>query len=303
MYGIDDLILFVKVAEVGSFSNTAKVLKVTPQAVANRIRNMESRMGVTLIHATTREFRLTEAGDLLYDLLHNSAGCVDQMLHNTEEFIKLKNEPHGTIRVVMNAILPLYLIMPYIHEFSIKYPRIDLNIRFLNAPVNLISEGYDMALTNHIPSQQNLKIKNVFNTKLKLYCHQKYVDKYGLPETHEELMANHRIVGMMQLDGNPIHNFQITNIKTGESYVYEMPKHLTLNNQIHTIPLLKSGEFICSSSDEINPELKSEDIVQVLPDYYVHELKFYLVFHPHSKDLKIRLFSKFLEDCLKRVLS
>lgn len=56
MYGLDDLVLFTKVVEIGSFSNTAKALKVTSQAVANRIRNMESRMGVVLIHATTREY-------------------------------------------------------------------------------------------------------------------------------------------------------------------------------------------------------------------------------------------------------
>ena len=88
MYGLDDLVLFTKVVEIGSFSNTAKALKVTSQAVANRIRNMESRMGVVLIHATTREFKLTEAGQLLYGILQESSGCVDKMLRNTEEFVK-----------------------------------------------------------------------------------------------------------------------------------------------------------------------------------------------------------------------
>lgn len=302
MYGIDDLVLFVKVTEIGSFSNTGKTLNVTSQAVANRIRNLESRIGVTSIRATTREFKLTEAGQLLYNTLQESAGYVDKMLSNAEEFMRDKNEPQGTIRILMSVTLPLNLITPYLHEFYIKYPKIDLNVRYLNAPVNLLSDGYDMALTNHIPSQQNLKIKNVFNTKLKLYCNQLYVDKYGLPQTPQELIDNHRLVGMMQLDGRPINHFQMTNIETSESFIYEMPKHLTINDQIHTIPLIKSGEFICASSEDMNPELKSENMVKVLPNYYVFEMKFYLVFHPHSRDLKIKLFSKFLEDCLKNDL-
>ncbi len=302
MYGLDDLVLFTKVVEIGSFSNTAKALKVTSQAVANRIRNMESRMGVVLIHATTREFKLTEAGQLLYGILQESSGCVDKMLRNTEEFVKDKHEPQGTIRIVMNAMLPLHLITPYLHQFSIKYPKIDLNIRFINAPVDLIREGYDMALGNFIPSQQDLKIKNVFNTKWKLFCSKGYADKYGLPATPAELIANHKIVGIMNLDGRPVAHFQMTNTHTGESILYKMPKHLTINNQIHILPLIKSNEFICPGSEEMNPDLKAEDIVTVLPDYYVLEMKFYLIFHPHARDLKIKLFSDFLERCLIKEL-
>lgn len=302
MYGLDDLVLFTKVAEIGSFSNTAKALKVTSQAVANRIRNMEGRMGLTLIHATTREFKLTEVGHRLYNIIEESSGSIDKMLRNTEEFIKDKHEPQGTIRVAMNATLQIHLITPYIHQFSIKYPKIDLNLISLHSPVDLVREGYDIALSNIIPSQQNLKIKNVFNSKWKLYCSKGYVDKYGLPKTPAELMANHRIVGMMHVDGKPMMHFQMTNIQTGESVIYKMPKHLTINNQIHTIPLIKSNEFICLGSEDMNPELKAENIVLVLPDYYVAELKFYLIFHPHARDLKIKLFSSFLEDCLKNNL-
>lgn len=300
MYGLDDLVLFTKVVEIGSFSNTGKALKVTSQAVANRIRNMESRMGVVLIHATTREFKLTEAGQLLYNILQESSDCVDKILRNAEEIFKDKHEPQGTIRIVMNAMLPLHLITPYLHQFSNKYPKIDLNIRFISAPVDLVREGYDMALGNFIPSQQDLKIKNVFNAKWKLYCSKGYADKYGLPKTPAELMANHKIVGIMNLDGRPVTHFQMTNAHTGESIIYKMPKHLTINNQIHILPLIKSNEFICPGSEDMNLDLKAEDIVSVLPDYHVLEMKFYLIFHPHARDLKIKLFSDFLEQCLKK---
>lgn len=300
MYGVDDLILFTKVVEIGSFLNTAKVLKVSPQAIARRIRKMEKRFGITLITATTREFKLTEAGEKFYHLLQSSSESIDTMLRNTEEFIKDKHEPQGTIRVVMTVTLPLHLITPYLYQFSIKYPKIDLNIRFLNSAIDLVSDGYDMALTNLIPSQQDLLIKNVFNTKWKFYCSKLYAEKYGVPTSPEDLITNHRVVGAMHLDGSPMSHFQMINIQTGETTILKMPKHLTINNQIHIMPLIKSNEFICAGAEDINLELKGEDIVAVLPNYYILEMKFYLILHPHARDLKIKLFSDFLEQCLKK---
>lgn len=299
MYGIDDLILFTKVAEIGSFMNTAKVLKVSPQAVARRIRNMETRFGITLIHATTREFKLTEAGEHLYDILQNPSETVDTMLRNTEEFIKGKYEPQGTIRVVLPVLMPLHLICPYIPLFSIKYPKIDLHIRYLNSTVDLVAEGFDMAILSYVPPQQNLKIKNIFNAYGKLYCSTEYAKKYGVPNTPEELI-NHRVVGGMNVDGSAMPHYYMTNIKTGEITITKMPKHILINNALHSFPMLKSNEVICPGYESMDPSTKLDGVVPVLPDYYVQDIKFYLVFHPHARDLKIKLFSDFLEQCLKR---
>lgn len=299
MYGVDDLILFVKTVEIGSFANTAKVLKVAPQAVSRRIRNMEKRFGVTLINATTREFKLTEVGEKLYAILQNSLETVDNMLRDTEEFIKDKHEPQGTIRVVLPIALSFHLISPYLPQFSIKYPKIDLHIKYLNSAIDLISDGYDMAILNYIPPQQNLKIKNVFNVKGKLYCSKIYADKYGVPTTPTEL-TRHRVIGGINIDGNVIPHYQMTNTKTGEITIIKAAKHLLINNTLHSLPLLKSNEVICPGFENINLDLEQEDIIAVLPDYYFIEMKFYLVFHPHARDLKVKLFSDFLEQCLRK---
>ncbi|RTK99016.1 MAG: LysR family transcriptional regulator [Proteobacteria bacterium] len=298
MYGIDDLILFIKTVEIGSFANTAKVLKVAPQAVSRRLRNMEKRFGMTLIHATTREFKLTEAGEKLYALLQHSYEAVETMLRDTEEFIKDKYEPQGTIRVVLPIGLSLHLISPYLPQFSIKYPKIDLQVSYLNSTIDLTSDGYDLAILNYIPAQQHLKIKNIFNIKGKLYCSRQYADKYGIPMTPEELV-NHRVVGGINIDGNVIPHYQMTNLKTGEVMIIKVAKHLLINNTLHSLPLLRSNEVICPGFEDINLDLEQDDIVVVLPDYYFIELKFYLVFHPHARDLKIKLFSDFLKQCLK----
>lgn len=298
MYGVDDLILFVRTVDIGSFANTAKILKVAPQAVSRRIRNMEKRFGITLINATTREFKLTEAGETLYTILQNSFDAVDTMLRDTEEFIKDRHEPQGTIRVVLPVALSFHLISPHLPQFSIKYPKIDLHIRYLNSTIDLIGDGYDMAILNHIPSQQNLKIKNIFNVKGKLYCSKIYAEKYGVPTTLAELI-NHRVVGGINIDSSVIPHYQMINIKTGETTIIKIAKHLLINNTMHSLPLLRSNEVICPGFESINLDLEREDIVTVLPDYYFIEMKFYLVFHPHARDLKIKLFSDFLEQCLK----
>ena len=299
MYGVDDLVLFVKVAESGNFASTAKILKVSYQAVARRLRNLEDRLGVTLIYATTREFKLTAAGERLFEVLRNQTDAVDSMLRNTEEFAKDQHEPQGTIKVALPASISLNLISPKLPLFLNKYPKINLTIRYLNFNIDLVRDGYDLAILNHIPSQQHLKIKKVFTTSGRFYCSQEYAKKYGIPKTPEELI-NHIVTGAMYADGSIPAKVEFTHIGTGESVIVDMPRRIISDNELHNVKFLQSNEVICAVLEGVHPELNAEGVVKVLPEYQFFRRDFYLVIHPHANDLKVKLFSQFLESCFKK---
>ena len=96
MYSYDDLFLFAKVVEVGSFIHTSKLLNTTHTTISRRIKTLEEQLGVTLLKVDTRNFEITEIGKRVYASIKNEAGMVDEKIKN---IVEQQNEPTGMIKV------------------------------------------------------------------------------------------------------------------------------------------------------------------------------------------------------------
>jgi len=297
MNQIDDLLLFMKVVEIGSFFHTAKLLKISHPTVARRIKNLESRLGISLLRVSTKEFELTGIGQQLYAILKEQSGAIDVLLQEVQNFVKSKDEPQGTLKVALPTVMSIDLITPYIPAFLLKYPKINLIVRYQNQDIDLIKDGYDLAVLDHIPTQQSLKIKNIFNSSIRLYCTKTYAQKNGLPLSPDDL-TNHLVTGFMLADDKIPDRVPIINSNTGVVTFIDMPRRIVMNNAFHSIKLLQSHEIICGCFDNTDPILTSNDIIAVLPDYHFMALKYYMVRHPYSNDLKTLVFCDFLEACL-----
>lgn len=298
MYSYDDLFLFAKVVEVRSFVHTSKLLNTTHTTVSRRIKALEEQLGVTLIKFDTRNFEVTEIGQQVYDLIKNEAYSLDERIN---EIVKHQKEPTGLIKVQLPVVMFKNLITPEVPKFLRKYKKIRLAICYQNGEIDLVKDGFDLAIINHIPKQQSVKIKNVFNSSLKLYCTRAYADKYGVPKSIEEL-SNHLITGFMMADKTIPNNCVLTNIKTQQETIVSMPNRIVLNNADHVTQLLLSNEVICGIYNAGNTfsECKDTEIVPVLPDYAMLNMNFYMIRHPQTNDHKVQLFSDFLENCLKK---
>lgn len=299
MYSIDDLMLFVKVVDIGSFLHTAKLLNITHPTVARKIKNLESNFGVTLLRINTREFELTEAGRQVYNLIKQQSGAVDSLITNLDSCFKDQSEPYGTIKVALPVALSYDLITPHLPKFLLKYPKINLVINYHNQMIDLVKDGYDLAILNYIPEQSGLKVKNVFNSPMNLYCTKAYAEKYGVPKDPSEI-SQHLVTGFMLADGTVAKDGPVTHNVTRVTTLIDMPKRIVINNSLHGFKLLQSNEVICGFFDSADPLLNGGDVIRVLPDYHVLELKFYSVRHQSMGDLKTQLFCDFLEECLKR---
>lgn len=299
MYSYDDLLLFTKVVEFGNFTHTAKMLKVSHTTVSRRIKNLEQQLGVTLLRMSATSFEVTSIGQQIHDTFIEDSRHIDERVRN---IIKTKREPQGALNILLPIIMPLRLITPYIPLFYRKYPKINLNFCFQNKEIDLIKEGFDIAILNHIPKQQNQTIKNIFNSQAKLYCTAMYAEKYGIPQNPEDL-ADHLVVGHM-LDGYIIpHNISLTHVITGEILIVPMPKKITSNNGSHNYQLLQSNEVIAGVLDhELNNEQTSK-LVPVLENYHIGEIRYYLLRHPKENDHKAILFCEFIEECLKAAMT
>lgn len=305
MYSFDDLFLFAQVVEIGSYLHTAKKLKISETTIGRRIKNLESSLNVKLIHMTTKHFEVTEVGKQIYSAIKNRAINMEHLIEVIDDILKSKLDPQGTINLVLPPVLAFELITPKIPEFLDQYPKINLNIFYQNKDLDLIKDGIDIAIINHIPKLQSQTIKNVFSSEAKLFCTKKYANEYGVPKTPQELNL-HRVTGYINDDYSVDKNLPITHIKTGEIIVIPMPKKITTNNSLHNIQLLYSNKVICALLCDLDLEkinnINETELIHVLPDYLIKKKNYYLIRHPTARnDLKIQLLCDFLEQCLKKL--
>jgi DNA-binding transcriptional LysR family regulator len=134
---------FVKSADTGSFSTTARLLSLTPAAVSRNVATLERNLGVRLFHRSTRKLTLTEAGERF---LHAVRDNLQQLQAAIAGVATDRGEPTGQLRVSMGLGFGVDYIVPLLPEFLRRYPKIRPDWRFESRQVDLIAEGLDVAI-------------------------------------------------------------------------------------------------------------------------------------------------------------
>lgn len=136
------LLAFVRTAETGSFSEAGRLLGASPSAVSKSVARLEQRLGVKLIQRSTRALNLTAEGAAYFERvapLLQGIEDADQALHAT-------NDVTGLLRVTAPGDLGKTLFAGWAQRFSAKYPKLKLELDIADRYVDLIREGYDLAI-------------------------------------------------------------------------------------------------------------------------------------------------------------
>jgi DNA-binding transcriptional LysR family regulator len=134
---------FVRSAEAGSFSATARRLALTPAAVSRNVALLERNLGVRLFQRSTRKLTLTEAGERF---LVEIGGNLDALQAAIASVSTDRSEPAGVLKVSMAPTFGVTYVMPLLPAFLARYPMVRPDWHFENRQVDLIAEGYDAAL-------------------------------------------------------------------------------------------------------------------------------------------------------------
>lgn len=294
MWSCDDLFLFIKVAEIGNFSHSAKSLGIGQSTISNRIQKLESDLNTTLLRRSTKSIELTDIGRKLYDQLKGNEAAIKKIVNET---LSLKEVAGGTLRIVLPPVFSQSHIMPKLMEFMALYPEIKLHLFFENKINELIKHGIDYAIMSQIPEQQNLKVKFLCESHFIMFCTPEYATRHGVPMTLEEL-GQHNIV-------SPINEFivlqqlPVTNLKTGETTIIKLSDSLACNNSNIVKDVVYSNEIISGGFFfMVSEEIKAGKLIQVLPEYSFASVKYYQVRHPNEESVKVQVFAKFIEECI-----
>ena len=138
-----DLAVFVRVVDTQGFSSAARAMGLTKSAVSKRINRLEKQLGLRLLQRTTRAMSLTEAGRVLYERAAQGVALLDESARLAAGLI---DSPRGTLRVTASVTFGKLCLAPLIPEFLARYPEIELQLTLLDRFVDLVEEGYDVAL-------------------------------------------------------------------------------------------------------------------------------------------------------------
>jgi DNA-binding transcriptional LysR family regulator len=140
---LSDLAIFVRVVDTRGFSAAARAMGLTKSAVSKRINRLEKQLGLRLLQRTTRAMSLTEAGRVLYERAAQGVALLDESARLAAGLV---DAPRGTLRVTASVTFGKRCLAPLIPEFLARYPEIELQLTLLDRFVDLVDEGYDVAL-------------------------------------------------------------------------------------------------------------------------------------------------------------
>ena len=140
---LSDLAVFVRVVDTQGFSAAARAMGLTKSAISKRINRLEKQLGLRLLQRTTRAMSLTEAGRVLYERGAQGGALLDESARLAAGLVEA---PRGTLRVTASVTFGKLCLAPLIPEFLARYPEIELQLTLLDRFVDLVDEGYDVAL-------------------------------------------------------------------------------------------------------------------------------------------------------------
>jgi DNA-binding transcriptional LysR family regulator len=138
-----DLNAFIAVAELLSFRAAASRLGVTPSALSHSMRQLEDRLGVRLLHRTTRSVSLTNAGARLFEQLRPAIGQITDALGDVKRH---RSRPFGRLRIYVTHIVAVGVIAPIWERFLSAYPDVHLELEMGEAPVDIVAKGFDAGI-------------------------------------------------------------------------------------------------------------------------------------------------------------
>lgn len=278
---------FIAVVDHKGFSPAAKALGLSKSAISKRITQLEAYLGVRLLHRTTRKISLTEAGSRYYEY----AVKANREAQNAEDAVsQLQGEPQGKLKINAPMSFGLIHMAGLIPEFLLRYPKISIDLVMDDKTVDLIEQGFDVAIRNGELEDSSLIARRLAPIHSIVCASPEYLEKYGTPSTPTEL-SNHNCLlysysankdqwqfsneskeVSVRVDGN----YRVNN---GEALKQALTKGLGIGR----LPSFIAGDAI-----------REGKLVNIFPDYSMPYKKIYAIY-PERNYLpaKVRAFLDF----------
>jgi DNA-binding transcriptional LysR family regulator len=278
------LMAFVRVVESGSFSGAARRLNMSTTSVSNHVQALEDRLGARLLNRTTRKVSLTEIGKGYYD---RSTQILADLEQADDVAGALQSTPRGTLRVY-SATHVVQFVSPVVAQFLASYPEVQVELIMGEASIDMIEEGFDVALRLIPPPDSSLIVRSLATWRHVLCCSHFYIERHGRVQQLAELGERNC--------------FRHVNYPYRDEWRFVDRQGAPASVRVAGTLISNSGETLRRAALEgvgiclapgflVRDDLDEGRLVRLLPEYRPIELSMNAVYpHRHNLSVKVRTF-------------
>ncbi|GAB3518784.1 LysR substrate-binding domain-containing protein [Photobacterium alginatilyticum] len=242
MFNWEGVSEFVAVAEAESFTAAAKRLGISTAQVSRQISALEARLAAKLFYRTTRKVSVTDVGRIYYQ---HCRQVLDGLEEAERAISNLQSSPRGKLKVTAPVTYGEGTIAPLINNFAQQYPDLDVEFHLSNQKVDLIDEGFDLAIRLGKLDDSSMMAKRLGSRTQYVCASESYLTTYGVPYSLSELEQHNCLRGTLD--------------------------YWRFQDQGKARNIRVKGSLRCNSGHALtDAALKGLGIVQ-LPDYYVQQ--------------------------------
>jgi DNA-binding transcriptional LysR family regulator len=289
---LDGMAVFMAVAEARNFRLAGERLGVSASAVSQSLRKLEERVGVPLVHRTTRSVSLSEAGERLYATLRPALQEVEAALAAVGE---LGSEPRGTLRLLVGTAADPVLTGPVLSDFLVAHPHVRLDLDVSDAVGDIVADGYDAGIQpGEVIHRDMIAVPVTGDIRMTVVGSPAYFAKHPKPR-HPRDLAEHECLNWHPAPAAPPYRWEFTD--QGRSIVVPVSARVLTTHSAVNIRLACAGLGLAIVyEDQVRQEVREGQLISVL-EKFCEPFPGYYLFYPHRRHASpaLRAFIEFLQ--------
>jgi len=286
---LDGMVIFVEVVNGGSFTQAALTSGHSTSYISKEINKLESRLGVRLMHRTTRSLRLTPEGEVYFQQCQQIIDDAEQA-HNI--LSGGQAQPKGTLRISCPTSFAMARMQTIFSDFINLYPEVNLELDLNNRKVDMIAEGFDILIrASRQLDDSSLISRKVYSSEGILVASPSYLEKHGRPKKPADLSQHQAITYSHSKQPNL---WQFTDPQGQIESVLVNSRVQTNSSELEVSLCVAGHGVMLMPRFNFNGELERGDLVELLTEYQRPEINVYVVY-PSRKHMsaKVRSFIDF----------
>ncbi len=281
---LDGLVAFWKVAEHRGFTSAAAELEVSPSALSQAIRQLEARVGVLLLHRTTRSVSLTEAGQMY---LARVGPALGQVVEAGEELNVLQGRPAGVLRLNAARISTAMVLQPMLAGFLRENPHVQLELTHDEGFVDIVERGFDAGIRMGESVQRDMIAVPLGGPiTVAVVASPEYLGRVAAPR-HPNDLVRHNCIRFRFAGTGAIHKWEF---QVDERIVeFEVKGNLTISDTVFSIDAAVEGVGLAYTFEQLaRPHIKAKRLKRVLTPFSPTFPGFYL-YYPTRRNQSTKL--------------
>lgn len=276
---LGDVEVFITVVEHGSFTAAAVELSTTPSVLSRAVSRLEARLGRQLLQRTTRRVGLTEAGRIYLEQARSAFSLLDDAERDGRG---QGGDLTGRVKISVPTTYGHYRLPPLLARFSQQHPRVQVELKITNRNVDLIAEGFDLAIRLGQMPDSGLVARKLEEAALLLVASPAYLHRMGVPQTLDELQQHSCLPFIMPRTGR-IAPWVFRDDGRDVDWLPRSTFEIS-DDVLGVVSLAEQGMGICQSYEFIvRDRIERGQLVEVLPHLRGRSRPFSVIFAPHRR--------------------